>query len=233
MRPSGIDRPSQRAPTPPRLRTPGQRPAKSFTSDLLASCGLVLFAFAVAAGFARVFSGWEFFDDLAVIAIVGHGSGLVARRLRLPAWATIPIVMLVVFWMVGLPFYRSTYSWGLPTSETVDAVQRRDSTSCASSSVSPSRPSIESGGWDVLAAIGLAIAVVLADAFAFGALARAEALVPGGVLFVFVAALGDDRLRVALERVARRCRRRGDRAAPRAPCAGRHHRFDTAAHRVC
>ena len=38
----------------------------------------------------------------------------------------------------------------------------------------------------------------LSDAFAFGALARAEALVPGGVLFVFIAALGADRLRVEL-----------------------------------
>ena len=187
----------QRAPTPPRLRTPGQRPAKSFTSDLLATCGLVLFAFAVAAGFARVFSGWEFFDDLAVIAVVGHGSGLVARRLRLPAWATIPIVMLVVFWMVGFIYYRSTYSWGLPTRDTwalfnaeIDLVREQFRVAVA--------PVIESGGWDVLAAIGLALAVVLADAFAFGALARAEALVPGGVLFVFVAALGDDRLRVAL-----------------------------------
>ena len=39
-------------------------------------------------------------------------------------------------------------------------------------------------------------AVLLADVFAFRAMARAEALVPGGVLFVFVGALGADRLRV-------------------------------------
>ena len=50
----------------------------------------------------------------------------------------------------------------------------------------------------MLAAIGVAFAVCLSDAFAFGALARAEALVPGGVLFVFIAALGADRLRVDL-----------------------------------
>ena len=41
------------------------------------------------------------------------------------------------------------------------------------------------------------MAVLLADVFAFRADARAEALVPGGVLFVFVGALGDERLRVA------------------------------------
>ncbi len=188
---------SRRAPTPPRIRPPGERPAKSFTSDLLASSGLVLFALAVAAGFARVFPGWGFFDDFAVIAIVGHGSGLVARRFRVAAWATIPIVMLVVFWTVGYLYYGATYSWGLPTSDTwtlfnaeLDLVREQFSVAVA--------PVVDSGGWDVLAAIGLAIAVVLADAFAFGALARAEALVPGGVLFVFIAALGDDRLRVSL-----------------------------------
>jgi transglutaminase-like putative cysteine protease len=52
-------------------------------------------------------------------------------------------------------------------------------------------------GWDVLAAVGVAVAVLLSDTFAFRAFARAEALVPGGVLFVFIAALGTDRLRIA------------------------------------
>ena len=189
--------PAGRAPVPSRLRSVGDRSGKSFTSDLLASLGLVLFALAVAAGFARVFTGWDFFDNLAVIAIVGHGSGLVARRLRLPVWVTIPMVMLVVFWTVGFVFYRSTFSWGLPTGDTwtlfnaeLDLVREQFRVAVA--------PVVDGGGWDVLAAIGLAFAVVLADAFAFGALARAEALVPGGVLFVFIAALGDDRLRVAL-----------------------------------
>ena len=41
---------------------------------------------AVAAGFARVFSGWGFFDNLAVIALVGHALGLLlVRQRQLPA----------------------------------------------------------------------------------------------------------------------------------------------------
>jgi len=43
--------------------------------------------------------------------------------------------------------------------------------------------------------IGMALVVLLADAFAFRSAARAEALVPGTVLFVFIAALASDRLR--------------------------------------
>ncbi len=189
--------PGMQSPVPAKIPASADRAVRSFTSDLLASLGLVLFALAVAAGFARVFTGWDFFDNLAVIAIVGHGSGFVARRLRLPVWVTIPAVMLVVFWTIGFIFYRSTYSWGLPSGDTwtlfnaeLDLVREQFRVAVA--------PVVDGGGWDVLAAIGLAFAVVLADAFAFGALARAEALVPGGVLFVFIAALGDDRLRVTL-----------------------------------
>ena len=54
------------------------------------------------------------------------------------------------------------------------------------------------GGWSLLAAIGTAFVVLLGDTFAFRAHARGEALVPGAVLFVFVAAVGADRHRVAL-----------------------------------
>ena len=94
-------------------------------------------------------------------------------------------------------FYASTYSWGLPSGDTwtlfhaeIDLVREQFHVAVA--------PVLDGGGWPVLAAIGMAFAVSLSDAFAFGALARAEALVPGGVLFVFIAALGADRLRVEL-----------------------------------
>ena len=172
-------------------------PTKPFVSDVLATMALALFSIAVAAGFARVFAGWDFFDNLLVLVVLGHGAGLVARRLRLPAWMTIPLIALLLFWAIGLMFYASTYSWGLPSGDTwtlfhaeIDLVREQFHVAVA--------PVLDGGGWPVLAAIGMAFAVSLSDAFAFGALARAEALVPGGVLFVFIAALGADRLRVEL-----------------------------------
>jgi transglutaminase-like putative cysteine protease len=177
--------------------TPATAPVKSFTSDLLATVGLAAFSFAVAAGFARVFAGWNFFDNLAVLVIVGHGAGLAARRLRLANWLAIPIVAFALVWTIGVMFYASTYSWGLPSGDTwalftaeIDLAREQFHVAVA--------PVPDLGGWPVLAAIGVAFAVCLSDAFAFGALARAEALVPGGVLFVFISALGDDRLRVEL-----------------------------------
>lgn len=169
----------------------------SFADELIATVALTLFSLAVAAGFARVFSGWEFFDNLAVIAVVGHGLSLGLRRARLPLWASFPVVVAGLVWLIGAMYYRSTYSLMLPTSDTwelfrleLDLVGEQFRTAVA--------PVAFLGGWDVLASIGVAAVVVLSDTFAFRAFARAESLVPGGVLFVFVAALGSDRSRVAL-----------------------------------
>jgi transglutaminase-like putative cysteine protease len=165
-------------------------------SDLLATLLVASFSMAVALGYARVFSGWPFLADMAVIVLAGHGIGLLLRRLRLTAWLAVPATALTLAWAVLAVFFPDTFSWGLPTSETwtilgdqLALVREEFRTAVA--------PVDYAGGWDVLAAIGLAMAVLLADVFAFRADARAESLVPGGVLFVFVGALGDDRLRVA------------------------------------
>ncbi len=164
--------------------------------DAIASVALLTYSLAVAAGFSRVFSGWEFFDNLAVIAIVGHGGAYVLRVTRTPIWAAFPLTALVLVWLVGAMFYRETYSLLLPTPDTwslfrldLDVIGRQFPTAVA--------PVKFLAGWNVVAAAGVAAAVLLADTFAFRAFARAEALVPGGVLFVFVAALGTDRGRIA------------------------------------
>ena len=196
-----ITRPS----TPPvEVRSAPQRaaPAPSpethtLLDDLVATTALTVFTLAVAAGFARVFSGWEFFDDLAVVAVAGHGASLVMRRLRLPLFAAFPILVAVLGWLIGAMFYRSTYSMLLPTADTL-SLFRLELELVGEQFRTAVAPVAFLGGWDVLAAIGIAAVVVLSDTFAFRAFARAEALVPGGVLFVFVAALGDDRGRVAL-----------------------------------
>ncbi len=179
---------------------PTSRPAdqpRTLYSDAMASAAVALFSAAVAAGYARVFAGWEFFDNMLVLVVLGHGVGLVLRRLRVPGWIAVPALAAVLVWAIGAIHYRFTYSFLLPTSETYDLfrselglVQDQFRTAVA--------PVLYGGGWDVLAAIGLVAAIVLADTFAFRAYARAEALVPGGVLFVFIAALGADRLRVSL-----------------------------------
>jgi len=181
---------TSRASAPPARRI-------GLSTDVAATLALTGFSLAVVAGFARVFSGWGFFDNLAVVALVGHALGLLLRRVRVPGWLAVPLVFVALTWLIGFLHYRGTYSNLFPTAETADLFRAeldlvRDVFRVA---VAP----VQFGfGWDVLAAIGVGLAVMLSDAFAFRAGARAEALVPGGVLFVFVAAVGTDRLRVEL-----------------------------------
>ncbi|NND74398.1 MAG: DUF4129 domain-containing protein [Ilumatobacter sp.] len=167
------------------------------SGELLAVAALALFSITVAAGYTRVFAGWQFLDDFIVLAVVGHGLGFVLRRLRVPGVLAVPVLAAALVWLIGYVFYRDSYSWLLPTNETltlfqaeIDLVQQQFRGAVA--------PVIYGGGWDVLAAIGIGLTVVLSDTFAFRAFARAEALVPGGVLFVFIAALGYERSRIAL-----------------------------------
>lgn len=167
----------------------------STASEVTASAALLLYSVAVVGGFARVFSGWDFFDNLLLIAVVGHGLALALRLLHVPVWIAFPITGLGAIWLTGAMFYRDTFTLFLPTFESWDLF-RLELELVGEQFRTAVAPVAFLAGWDVLAALGVAAAVLLADTFAFRADARAEALVPGGVLFVFVAALGTDRMRI-------------------------------------
>jgi transglutaminase-like putative cysteine protease len=176
------------------MKTSTNRP--DLTSDAVASAMVAAFSMVVAVGFARVFSGWPFLTDMAIVVAAGHGVGLLLRRLRLTPWIAVPLTALALAWTVLAVYYPSTFSWALPTDDTWSML-RVELTSVREQFRTAVAPVEYADGWNVIAAIGLATAVLLADVFAFRADARAETLVPGGVLFVFVGALGDERLRIA------------------------------------
>ncbi len=164
-------------------------------TEALAVLALTGFTVVVALGFARVFAGWEFAPTLIMVAVVAHGVAFLLRLGRVPFAIAVPLTVVAVVWTIGWLFYRDTYGLLLPTGETwdrfqldLDLVGERFRTEVA--------PVPFLQGWDVLAALGIGLVAVLADTFAFRAFARAEALVPGGVLFVFISALGSDRARV-------------------------------------
>jgi transglutaminase-like putative cysteine protease len=179
----------------------GARPVTAATRvaplerDLAATAAVTIYSLAVAIGFARVFSGWEFLPDLLLLVLVGHGGSFVLRRLGVSGWIAIPLVTLVLGWVLAVYQYRSTLDWLIPWKTTWEQVQLdvglvRDQFQTAVA------PVIYEVGWATLAGLAMIIVIVMADAFAFRAEARGEALVPGGVLFVFIAALGSPRLRV-------------------------------------
>ncbi len=189
--PTGSGMPSRQ----PRVASTHQD-APTAAAEFVATLALFGFSIAVAAGFARVFEGWGFLVDLVVVAAVGHGGSLATRVTRLPSWAAIPITLITMVWLVSAMYYADTLTLLVPNGTTLDAF-RLDLETVGDAFRTQVAPAPFADGWDVLAAVGVASAVLLSDTFAFRAFARAEALVPGGVLFVFVAALGTDRSRVA------------------------------------
>jgi transglutaminase-like putative cysteine protease len=162
-----------------------------FGLDLAATLGLIAYSITVGIGFSRVFFDWDFLRDLVVIVVAGHGASYVMRRLRLPSLVAIPVLLLGLTWLVAWMYYPDTFSAVFPLSETWNAV-RDDYRMVQDEFQSTTPPVIYSGGWAFLAGATTAATVWLSDTFAFRAQARGEALVPGAVLFVFIAALGVD-----------------------------------------
>ncbi|HEY3484703.1 MAG TPA: transglutaminaseTgpA domain-containing protein [Ilumatobacteraceae bacterium] len=165
--------------------------------DLVATLALCAYSVAVAAGFARVFRGWEFLSDLVVLAVAGHAISFVLRRARVSAFVAVPAMTVLLVCIVCWQAYPDTLRWFLPTSETWDLF-RTETDLVRELFPTAVAPVPDNAGWAVLAALAMVVVIILADTFAFRAEARAEALVPGGVLFVFVAAVGSNRLRVTL-----------------------------------
>jgi len=165
-------------------------------TEALATLALTAYTVVVALGFARVFDGWDFAPTLVLIAVVAHATGALLRIARVPFVIALPLTIAIVTWTIGWIFYRDTYAFGLPSGDTWDRFQL-DLSLVGDRFRTEVAPVPFLQGWDVLAAIGIGAVAILADTFAFRAYARAESLVPGGVLFVFISALGSDRARVA------------------------------------
>jgi transglutaminase-like putative cysteine protease len=171
------------------------RPRVALDRDLVATAGLAIFSLVVAVGFARVFSGWSFLADLGLIVLLGHSASFLLRRARVSGWLAMPAVIILLSWVLLALQYGDTFRWGLPTGTTWEVLDLeiglvRDQFQTAIA------PVLYGAGWATLAGFAMIVVVVMADAFAFRAEARGEALVPGGVLFVFIAALGSSRLRI-------------------------------------
>jgi transglutaminase-like putative cysteine protease len=165
--------------------------------DAAATLGLALYSFVAALGFARVFGEWDFVSDVLIVVIVGHGLSWVLRQRPVPGAVAFAITAVALGWVILWLNYPDTFTSVFPTGETF-TIARADLALVRDQFPSAVAPVAYVGGWSLLAAIGTGIAVLLGDTFAFRARARGEALVPAGVLFVFVAAVGASRHRVTL-----------------------------------
>ena len=163
--------------------------------DLAATIALATYSFIAALGFGRVFGDWEFVGDSLILVLVGHGTSLVLRWLRIPGLVAVGVTLLALAWTVGFLHYGPTYTALFPTTETWD-VASADLSLVRDQFRYAVAPVEYVGGWALLASVGTAFVVFTSDTFAFRANARGEALVPGAVLFVVVAALGADVSRI-------------------------------------
>ncbi len=162
----------------------------------LANLALVLTTVATAASFSRVFAGWDFLRPVLVVALAGHALALGGRLARLPGWLAVPLGLAGVAVVTAWVHYPDTLWHALPTLDTWRVA--RDELAQAWALVGDAIPPVEhDGGFGLAAGWSLGVAAVLADTFAFRAGGRFEAVVPTGVVFVAVSAVGIDRNRLS------------------------------------
>jgi transglutaminase-like putative cysteine protease len=144
-----------------------------------------------------VFPDWDYLRPMLAVAVGTHVVAFVLRVARTPLWLALPVLMLVVFVLLGLVYYRDTLSFLLPSGRTIE-LMRIDLRLVLEQFSSAVAPVPSEGSFATATAATVAVCAVLADTFAFRAFGRVEAIVPTGVLFIFTSALGTDTHRVVM-----------------------------------
>ena len=150
-----------------------------------------------AISFCRLFSGWDFLGPMLAVVLGVHLVSFVLRLFAAPGYIAIPAVLVVVFILLAWKYYPGTMTGPFPTSRTWTQIVA-DLRLARGQFPSAVAPVAAVGGFSLVATASVAFAAMLSDAFAFRAYGRAEAVVPTAVLFLFAAALGADRNRVAV-----------------------------------
>lgn len=179
--------------TPP----PARRTVGVGADEVAATTALTLVGLAAVIGMCRVFPDWAFLRPMVTVVVVVHLVSLVLRAMRVPAVVAVLLTLVVAAEVLALEFYRDTVRLGLPSAETLDLV-RVDLRLVWAQFPTAVAPVPSTGTYLVAATIAVAVMAVLADVFAFRVDGRAESVMPSGVVFVFTAALGTDRNRVAV-----------------------------------
>lgn len=163
----------------------------------LATATLTLLSVATAIGMCRLFSDWAFLERMLIVVIGAHVVSMAIRATPLPAWAAIPLSLLCTIWLIGIVYHRDTTAAMLPTGDMIEAL-RADIRLVWEQFPKAVAPVPSAGSFAAVAGGFLALAAPISDAFAFRAFGRAEAVVPSAIVFIFVAALGTSRHRIAV-----------------------------------
>lgn len=175
------------------------RPGDDRVRDAHPAASLAVTALTVVTVIAlcRVFPDWAYLRPMLAVAIGTHVVAFVLRVVRAPLWVALPVLMLVVFVLLGLVYYRDTLNLLFPSGRTIE-LMRIDLRLVLDQFSSAVAPVPSEGSFATATAATVAVCAVLADTFAFRAYGRVEAIVPTGVLFIFTSALGTDNHRVVV-----------------------------------
>lgn len=162
-----------------------------------ATAALTLLTIVTAISLCRVFPDWAYLRPMLVVCVGVHAVMCMLRILKVSAWLALPAGLVAIAVLLGLIYFRNSTRLGLPTGDTIEQfrISMRLVWQQFPRAVSPV-PS--EGSFAIAATTALALCAWLADAFAFRAFGRAEAVVPAGVVFIFTSALGIDRNRVTV-----------------------------------
>ena len=168
------------------------------TSDavaLSAEATLTLLTAVTCVGFIRAFTDWEFLPRLLVAGVASHLVAALARRLKRGMLVGFAASCVAGAFVLAHVLYGATTKYLLPTGRTIDLLvaDLRDAAKTFPTAVPPVDGT---AGYLAAAAIAVWVAAFLADSFAFRAKATAEAVVPLGILFVFISAVAADRSRI-------------------------------------
>ncbi len=151
-----------------------------------------------AVSMCRLFTGWSYLAPMLAVVVVGHALAALGRALRVPIVLALPIAVAGTVAAAGVVFHPRTALGGiLPSADTISAL-RADLRLVLDQFSATVAPVVGRGAFATAAAALVGVCAPLADAFAFRAYGRGEAVVPTLVVFVFTSALGADRLRIPM-----------------------------------
>ena len=182
--------------------TPGRAsqafPAPTEPRWALGACEVALTAVTVAAvvGLARVFADASFLVPVLSFALAGHALAALCRRTRRSAAVTSAVELVVLVAAASIVLLPESTWFGIPTGSTWALAGEQLGTALATFRAVVAPAPVEPG-FVLAAAIIVWLLAFVADTAAFRAGASIEAAVPGVTLFVFGAALGSPRHRLA------------------------------------
>jgi len=174
-----------------------ERHRPTATLDPLASLCLTALTAATVVSMCRLFADWSFLAPMLAVAIGLHLVAFALRFARVAVWLALPLLLVTLFLLVCLVHYRESLASVLPTGRTFDLITV-DARLVLKQFPTAVAPVPSSGNFAVAASVGIGLAAILSDTFAFRAMGRVEPVVPTGVLFVFASALGTDNHRIAV-----------------------------------